>query len=58
VTTERLGRAAIPNLPYERADGAPIRVNTDYFGRDRNELNPTPGPFENPGMGFLSLKVW
>jgi alpha-N-arabinofuranosidase len=58
VTTERLGRAAIPNLPYERADGAPIRVNTDYFGRDRNELNPTPGPFENPGSGPLNLKVY
>jgi len=58
VTTERLGKAAIPNLPYERADGTPIRINTDYFGKSRNESNPTPGPFENPGMGLLSLKVW
>ncbi len=58
VTTERLGRAAITNLPYEQPDGAPIRVTTDYFGKNRNESNPTPGPFENPGTGPLSLKVW
>jgi alpha-N-arabinofuranosidase len=58
VTTERLGRAVIPNLPYERPDGTPIRITTDYFGKKRNESNPTPGPFENPGTGELSLKVW
>ncbi|MBE3098457.1 MAG: right-handed parallel beta-helix repeat-containing protein [Planctomycetes bacterium] len=58
VTTELLGKAAIPNLPYERPDGTPIRVSTDYFGKSRSETNPTPGPFENPGTGPLVLKVW
>jgi alpha-N-arabinofuranosidase len=58
VTTERLGRTAISNLPYERADGTPIRVDTDYFGKRRSESNPTPGPFENPGTGPLRLNVW
>jgi alpha-N-arabinofuranosidase len=58
VTTERLGRAAIPNLPYERPDGFPVRITTDYFGKNRNESNPTPGPFDNPGSGPLTLKVW
>ena len=57
VTTDLLGKAAIPNLPYEQADGTPIRVNTDYFGKQRDEANPTPGPFENPGQGYLTLKV-
>ena len=57
VTTELLGRAVIPNAPYEQPDGTPIRINTDYFGRSRNESNPTPGPFENPGQGDLKLKV-
>jgi alpha-N-arabinofuranosidase len=57
VTTERLGKAAIPNLPYEQADGSPIRINTDYFGKKRNESSPTPGPFENPGTGPIKLKV-
>jgi len=58
VTTARLGKAAIPNLPYERPDGTSICITTDYFGKSRNESNPTPGPFENPGTGPLSLKVW
>jgi len=57
VTTERLGKATIPNLPYEQADGSPIRINTDYFGKKRNESNPTPGPFENPETGPIRLKV-
>ena len=58
VTTERLGRAVIPNLPYEERDGQPVRINTDYFGQTRSETNPTPGPFENPGQGDLRLRVW
>jgi alpha-N-arabinofuranosidase len=58
VTTEQLGKAAISNLPYEQPDGTPIRITADYFGKKRNESNPTPGPFENPGTGELSLKVW
>ena len=57
VTTELLGKAAIPDVPYERPDGGPIRVNADYFGKQRNEANPTPGPFENPGRGDLEIKV-
>jgi alpha-N-arabinofuranosidase len=58
VTTRLLGRATIPNAAYEKPDGAPIRINTDYFGLSRNESNPTPGPFEIPGQGALKLKVW
>ena len=58
VTSELLGKAAIAEVPFERADGTPIRITTDYFGKPRNETNPTPGPFENPGSGSLLLKVW
>src|ERR1044071_1288152 len=58
VTTELLGNATIPKLPYELPDGTPLRINVDYFGRARNEANPTPGPFENPGDGMQCLKVW
>ena len=58
VTTALLGRAAIPDLPYERADGTPIRITGDYLGRTRNEANPSPGPFENPGTGQIRLRVW
>lgn len=56
VTTRLLGRAIIPDVPFEQPDGARIRINTDYFGQSRNESNPTPGPFEHPGPG--DLKVW
>jgi len=58
VTTELLGKAVIPDLPYELSDGAPLRINTDYFRKNRHEANPTPGPFENPGAGPQTLKVW
>jgi alpha-N-arabinofuranosidase len=57
VTTELLGKAAIPGLPYEQADGAPYRIDADFFGKFRNVKNPTPGPFEAPGGGPLKLKL-
>ncbi|MDE3067516.1 MAG: right-handed parallel beta-helix repeat-containing protein [Verrucomicrobiota bacterium] len=58
VITALLGKAIIPNLPYEQPDGAPIQIATDYFGRPRNEANPAPGPFANPGNGLVTLEVW
>ncbi len=58
VTTEFLGKAKIPDLPYENKDGSPIRVDTDYMGKNRDKKNPFPGPFENPGSGRVPLKVW
>ena len=58
VTTERLGRATIPGLPYEQPDGTPYRLDTDYFGKKRNEASPFPGPFELPGGGRQVLTVW
>jgi alpha-L-arabinofuranosidase len=56
VTSELLGKAKIPNLPYENADGSPIRVDTDYFGKKRDASSPFPGPFETPVNG--EIKVW
>jgi alpha-N-arabinofuranosidase len=53
-----LGRAEIPDLPYEKPDGSPIGVDADYVGKSRSASNPTPGPFENPGSGDLSIKIW
>ncbi|MGB7264339.1 MAG: right-handed parallel beta-helix repeat-containing protein, partial [Terracidiphilus sp.] len=58
VTSALLGRAVIPELPYEHPDSRPIQIKTDYFGKRRSESNPTPGPFERPGEGDLKLKVW
>ena len=35
VTTELLGKAAIPGLPYEQADGTPIRIDADFLDGSR-----------------------
>jgi alpha-N-arabinofuranosidase len=58
VTTALLGKAAIPNLPYENPDGSPLKIDTDYFGKQRDESNPFPGPFELRQGGKLWIKVW
>ena len=58
VTTSLLGRAKMPNAAYENPDGTPLKIDTDYFGKKRNEADPFAGPFENPGEGKLTLKVW
>ena len=58
VTTKLLGKAMIPGQAFENPDGSPLTIDTDYFDRKRNKANPTAGPFENPGEGTLSLKVW
>jgi alpha-N-arabinofuranosidase len=58
VTNTLLGEAIIPDLPYEQPDGLPIHIDTDYIGKTRSDSNPTPGPFERPGQGNLTLKVW
>jgi alpha-N-arabinofuranosidase len=57
VTTERLGKAAIPGLPYEMPDGSPIRIDKDYFGKPRKASNPAPGPFEDAGTGKVLLRI-
>ena len=58
VTTALLGKAKIPGLPFENPDGSPLKIDTDHLGKRRNEATPTAGPFENPGAGPLTLKVW
>jgi alpha-N-arabinofuranosidase len=58
VTTYMLGKAVIPNLPYENANGLPYSITTDYFGKKRNEKSPSAGPFENLAIGKHMLKVW
>lgn len=61
VTTDTLGKAVVPGLPYENADGTALRIDRDYFGNARNPARPTPGPFErpaSPGSGAMTLRVW
>jgi alpha-N-arabinofuranosidase len=58
VTTELLGKAVIPGVPYEQPDGQPYRIGTDYFGKRKDGRNPFPGPFEMSAGGQQRLKVW
>jgi alpha-N-arabinofuranosidase len=58
VTSKLLGKAIIPDLPFENADGSKIVIDTDYFGKKRNATNPSPGPFEITNDGKQKIKVW
>ena len=58
VTSEILGKAVIPDLPYEQPDGTPYQLVTDYFGTKRNTNNPYPGPFNEQKVGKQLIKVW
>ncbi len=58
VTTEMLGKTRESDALYENPDGSPYTIDSDYFGKIRNQQNPTAGPFETPGKGNLRLKVW
>jgi alpha-L-arabinofuranosidase len=58
VTTELLGKAKIPNAPFEQRDGTAYKLDTDYSGKKRNAKNPAPGPFEFTNQKTIRLKVW
>jgi len=57
VTTELLGKATVPQLPFENYDGTSLRLDMDYFGKERNNQNPSAGAIENPGCGRVIYKV-
>jgi len=57
VTTKLLGKAAVSGLAYEDANGSPLKFDRDFFGRKRNQANPTPGPFQSPGTGTIVLQL-
>jgi alpha-N-arabinofuranosidase len=58
VTSSRLGKASISGCAFENPDGSPITIGTDYFGKPRNAANPTPGLFDAPGTGTITMQVW
>ena len=57
ITTELLGNAIFPDLPFERPNGTPVRIDTDYSGRKRNPASPFLGPFECPIGGRQSIRI-
>ena len=58
VTSELLGKAKIPNLPFEKPDGTQFKLDTDYLGEKRNIDNPAPGPFVITKTENQWIKVW
>ena len=58
VTTELLGMAEIPGLPFEQADGQPYRLDRDFFGQKHDTKNPFPGPFVGSRYESMPFKVW
>ncbi len=58
ISSEQLGKALVSNQDFTKPDGSPVTIDYDYLGKKRDNRNPTAGPFENPGKGKISLKVW
>ncbi len=58
MTTERLGKTKLFNLSFENPDSSPLRIDTDYLGKNRNPNNPFPGPFEITTSGRREIQVW
>lgn len=57
VTTEKLGRAKVPDAPFEDFNGKPYKIESDYLDRKRDPDNPAPGPFVFTNEKRLKLKV-
>jgi hypothetical protein len=58
VNTALLGKAVIPDQVFENPDGTEITVDKDFFGQQRKQENPFPGPFRFEDSELISLKVW
>lgn len=57
VVSGMLGRAVRPDAPFEEQNGAPYRLDMDYFGAPRDGQNPAPGPFAGCAAN-IRLKIW
>ncbi len=57
ITTQLAGETVTSGHAIENPDGSPVRIDTDFLGKSRNETDPTPGPFEHPGHGKLRFQV-
>jgi alpha-N-arabinofuranosidase len=57
VTTSLLGKTETSRQGFENADGTPLSIDRDYFGRPRNPSAPFPGPFEASGR-LKKIKIW
>jgi len=58
ISSAFLGKAKIPNVAYDNPDGTSLKINIDYFGNLRPEMNTSAGPFTGLEKGKMLFKVW
>jgi hypothetical protein len=58
VTSALLGKAAVPGQAFVHPDGAPYRLDRDYFGTLHTNGHPWPGPFASTPGGDHVIQVW
>lgn len=58
VTTSLLGKAKMPDVPFENRDGSALKIDSDIDGNMRSGTSPTVGPFESLKPGIQVLKIW
>jgi hypothetical protein len=57
VTTDLLGIAFEPELPFENPDGTPLCIERDFFGNPRPAGRMTVGPLQEVGSGTRRIKM-
>jgi len=57
-TSDLLGKATVPDAPFEDYDGSLLVIDKDYLGNERDLQHPSPGPFENLKAGYNRIKLW
>lgn len=57
ITSKILGATIKTKLPFENADGSPLKFDVDYFGCTRHTFRPAPGPFESLGTESLTISL-
>ena len=58
ITSDILGYAEVPNLPFVMPDGKSYSIDLDFLNQKRNVQNPYPGPLVISKSGKQRIKVW
>ena len=58
ITTQKLGRTRVSQANFEAPDGKPMDLSQDYFGKERDRVDASLGPFEKPSLGGIRMKIW
>lgn len=58
VSTDMLGTSIMSESLFEDYDGSCLKINGDFFKKQRNESKPCVGPFEDMKPGENKIKIW